>query len=165
MASMPGLLSNPSPAMPGGLLTKTARPGIRSLSQNGYGTSTKMTHSGEDPLHPLISMLAACSRAPSRAKCFVYFATPKSPPEPGNIEIRGAGGSGKGTVPWTDVRLFFANTGIVKLSQPLLSRILKDRTSPKSPGGGVDSTFDSTSARIALAPTGQCGFSSASELP
>ena len=69
-------------------------------------TSTKMTHNGEDPPHPPVSMLAVCSRTSSRAKC-AFISQRLSPPKnPATLKSRMRGGVWFGNVPWTDVRLF-----------------------------------------------------------
>jgi hypothetical protein len=65
-----------------------------------------MTHNGEDPPHPPISMLAVCSRTSSRAKC-AFISQRLSPPKnPATLKFGMRGGVWFGNVPWTDVRLF-----------------------------------------------------------
>ena len=65
-----------------------------------------MTHNGEDPPHPPISMLAVCSRTSSRAKC-AFISQRLSPPKnPATLKFGMWGGVWFGNVPWTDVRLF-----------------------------------------------------------
>ena len=69
-----------------------------------------MTHNGEDPPHPPISMLAVCSRTSSRAKC-AFISQRLSPPKnPATLKFGMRGGSGLATS-LGRMCVYFANTG------------------------------------------------------
>jgi hypothetical protein len=69
-----------------------------------------MTHNGEDPPHPPVSMLAVCSRTSSRAKC-AFISQRLSPPKnPATLKFGMRGGSGLATS-LGRMCVYFANTG------------------------------------------------------
>ena len=65
-----------------------------------------MTHNGEDPPAPPNFNVGGLLENLVARKVCVYFATPKSPQNPGNIEIGGCGGVLATMGPLADVRLF-----------------------------------------------------------
>ena len=102
-----------------------------------------MTHNGEDPPHPPVSMLAVCSRTSSRARCAFISHSLSPPKNPATLKF-GMWGGGSGLVTSLGrMCVYFANTGIdsVTFIIPNWCAKLKRSSRQGSCGGFFDAVF------------------------